>query len=114
NLSASMEGQVIVPPNVTVPAGSISASFTTMPAPQTVVPRYVLVQATYGISGSTQARLLEVDPAPGAPTLLAIGPATQEVIGGNPARASVGLVMPAPVGGGTVSLTTDNPSVIHV
>src|SRR6185437_15245134 len=64
-LSASMEGQIIVPPNVTVPAGSISASFTTMPAPQTVVPRYVLVQATYGISGSTQARLLEVDPAPG-------------------------------------------------
>ena len=103
-LSASMEGQVIVPPNVTVPAGALSASFTTTPAPQTVVPRWVLVQARYGTSGGTQARILEVDPAPGAPTLFAIGPASQDVVGGNPGRASVALVMPAPAGGGVVSL----------
>ncbi len=113
-LSASMEGQVIVPPNVTVPAGALSASFTTTPAPQTVVSRWVLVQARYGTSGGTQARILEVDPAPGAPTLFAIGPASQDVIGGDPGRASVALVMPAPAGGGVVSLSTDNPSVIQV
>jgi hypothetical protein len=46
--------------------------------------------------------------------LLAIGPASQDVIGGKSGRASVALVIPAPVGGGTVSLTTDNPSVIRV
>ncbi len=113
-LSASMEGQVITPASVTVPAGSMSATFTTTPAPQTVIPRWVLVQAHYGTSGGTQARVLEIDPAPGEPRLLAIGPASQEVIGGNPGRASVALVMPAPAGGAVVSLSTDNPSVIQV
>ena len=113
-LSASVEGQVIVPASVTIPAGSLSASFTTTPAPQTVVPRWVLVQAHYGNWGGSRARILEIDPAPGPATLLAIGPAGQDVIGGTPARVSVGLVMPAPAGGGVVSLTTDNPSVIQV
>ncbi len=113
-LSASMEGQVIVPATVTIPAGSLSASFTTTPAPETSVPRYVFVQAHYGTSGGLQAHILEVDPAPGPATLLAIGPAGQQVIGGNPARVSVCLVVPAPAAGGVVSLTTDNPSVIQV
>jgi len=113
-LSASMEGQVIVPPSVTLPAGSLSATFTTTPAPPTAISRYVLVQAHYGTSGGSQARILKVDPAPGVPTLLAIGPAGQDVIGGTPARASVGLVMPAPTGGGVVALSTDNPSIIQV
>jgi hypothetical protein len=109
-----MEGQVIVPATVTVPAGSKTATFTTTPAPVTAVPRWVLVQAHYGTSAGTQARLLEVDPAPGTPTLLAIGPAGQEVIGGQSGRASVGLAMPAPAGGGVVSLSTDNPAIIQV
>jgi hypothetical protein len=113
-LNASMEGQVITPQTITVPAGSLSATFTTNPAPETAIPRYVLVQANYGTSGGTQARVLEIDPAPGVPTLLAIGPAGQDVIGGNPGRASVGLQIPAPAGGATVSLTTDNPTYIHV
>src|SRR4029077_4716650 len=52
--------------------------------------------------------------APGPATLLAIGPAGQDVIGGTPARVSVGLVMPARPGGGVVSLSTDNPSVLQV
>src|SRR4029434_3992609 len=34
-LQGSMEGQVIVPQSVTIPAGSISATFTTTPAPET-------------------------------------------------------------------------------
>src|SRR5205814_1845483 len=68
----------------------------------------------YGTSGGLQARILEIDPAPGPATLLAMGPASQDLIGGNSGRASVALVIPAPAGGGTVSLTTDNPSVIHV
>jgi hypothetical protein len=113
-LQGSMEGQVIVPQNVTVPAGNMSASFTTMPAPETPFPRWVFIGADYGTSGGSQARILEIDPAAGPPTLLAIGPASQDVIGGNSGRASVALVIPAPPGGGTVSLTTDNPGVIHV
>jgi hypothetical protein len=109
-----MEGEVIVPQSVTIPAGSISANFTTSPAPETPFPRWVFIQGHYGTSGGSQARILEIDPAPGPATLLAIGPASQDVIGGKSGRASVALVIPAPVGGGTVNLTTDNPSVIHV
>jgi len=58
--------------------------------------------------------MLEVDPAPGPATLLAMGPAGQNVIGGQSGRATVALAMPAPTGGGVVNLTTDNPSIIHV
>jgi hypothetical protein len=113
-LQGSMEGQVIVPQSVTIPAGSISATFTTSPAPETPFPRWVFIQGSYGTSGGLQARILEIDPAPGPATLLAIGPASQDLIGGNSGRASVALVIPAPPGGGVVSLTTDNPSIIHV
>ena len=45
-LQGSMEGQVIVPQNVTIPGGSISATFTTTPAPQTPFPRWVFIQGT--------------------------------------------------------------------
>ena len=113
-LQGSMEGQVITPPSVTVPAGSISATFTTLPAPEVNAPHWVFIGARYGTNDGSQARILEVDPSPGPPTLLAIGPASQDVIGGKSGRATVGLAMPAPAGGGAVNLTTDNPSVIKV
>jgi hypothetical protein len=113
-LQGSMEGQVIVPPSVTVPAGSMSANFTTLPAPATTIARRVLVGGHYGAFGGTQTRSLQVDVGPNVPTLLAIGPAGQDVIGGTPGRGSVGLVVPAPAGGAVVNLTTDNPSVIHI
>jgi hypothetical protein len=109
-----MEGQVITPGSVTVPAGSISASFTTAPAPEVNAPHWVFIGAHYGTFNGSQARILEIDPAPGPATLLAMGPASQDVIGGNSGRATVALAIPAPVGGGVVNLTTDNPSVIHV
>ena len=78
------------------------------------MPSWVFIQARYGTSNGQQARILEVDPAPGVPTLFAIGPAGQDVIGGKSGRGSVALVMPAPAGGATVNLTTDNPTYIHV
>jgi hypothetical protein len=109
-----MEGQVIVPPSVTVPAGSINATFTTSPAPEVNAPHWVFIGARYGTTGGSQARLLEIDPAPGIPTLLAIGPAGQDLIGGNSGRASVGLVIPAPTGGAVVNLTSDDPSIVQV
>jgi hypothetical protein len=113
-LQGSMEGQVIVPPTVTVPAGSISATFTTSPAPEVNAPHWVFIGARYGTTGGSQARLLRIDPAPGVPTLLAIGPDSQDLIGGNSGRASVGLVIPAPAGGAVVNLTSDNPSIVQV
>jgi hypothetical protein len=114
SLQGSMEGQVITPPNVTVPAGSLSATFTTTPAPEVNASHWVFIGAQYGIFNGAQARILKIDPAPGPATLLAMGPASQDIIGGNAGRATVALAIPAPAGGAVVNLTTDNPSVIHV
>ena len=114
SVQGSMEGQVIVPSSVTVPAGSISATFTTTRAPEVNTPHWVFIGAHYGTFNGAQARILEVDPAPGPPTSLAMGPASQDVIGGQSGRASVALAIPAPAGGGSISLTTDNPSFIHL
>jgi hypothetical protein len=109
-----MEGQVITPPSVTAPADSISATFNTLPAPQVNAQHWVFIGARYGMFNGAQARVLRIDPAPGPATLLAIGPASQDVIGGHSGRATVALVIPAPAGGGVVNLTTDNPSIIHL
>src|SRR3954451_3401703 len=55
-LSGSMEGQVVAPPNVTVPAGSISATFT-ITAPPVPATFYVLIiQAGLGFTAGTQAK----------------------------------------------------------
>ena len=43
-----MEGQVITPPSVTVPAGSVSATFTTTAAPEVNAPHWVFIGARYG------------------------------------------------------------------
>src|SRR5438093_2937460 len=117
-LSGSMEGQVVTPPNVTVPAGGISANFT-ITAPQVNAPRYVLIQGAYGATGGNQAKLLEIDPGPpGAPTVRALGLTLSVnqfgVIGGASTRGTVSLVMLAPPAGGVVTLTSDNPSVVQV
>jgi hypothetical protein len=114
SLQGSMEGQVITPPSVTVPTGSVSATFTTTSAPEVNTPHWVFIGAHYGTFNGAQARILRIDPAPGPATLLAMGPASQDVIGGNSGRTTVALAIPAPAGGGVVNLTTDNPSVIHV
>ena len=79
-----MEGQVITPPNVTVPAGNLSATFTTLSAPQTALARYALVQAHYGTSGGSQARILEVDPSAGAPTLPRLARLARMLLGASP------------------------------
>jgi hypothetical protein len=99
-----MEGQVVTPPNVTVPAGSTSATFT-ITAPQVNTPHFVLIQGTYGTSGGTQAQLLEIDPGSrGTPTLLAMAIKPSSAIGGDSLVGTVQLIMPAPTGGGSVAL----------
>ena len=114
NLGASANGAQIAPASVTVPAGSTSASFSTIPAPQVNAATWVVFQARDNTSGVSMARLFAIQPAPGPATLLAIGPSGQDVIGGSTGRASVGpRHAVAPAGGGTVTLSTDNPTYIH-
>src|SRR5262245_4137516 len=113
-LSGSMEGQVVTPPEVTVPTGASAADFT-ITAPQVNARYYVLIQGTYGTTGGTQAALLEIDPGPPSPpNLFAMGVRPSALIGGASGRGTVELVMPAPPGGAVVTLASDNPSVVQV
>jgi hypothetical protein len=113
-LQGSMEGHVVTPPSVTIPAGSSSADFT-ITAPQVWATHWVFIGAHYGTSGGSQARLLQIDPGTGGtPTLLAMGARATDVVGGQSVRATVGLVVPAPPGGAVVSLESENPGVAQV
>jgi len=113
-LNGSMEGEVVTPGPVTIPAGAISANFT-ITAPQVNARHYVLIQARYGTFGGSHAKLLEIQPAPaGTPTVLTVGVNPRAVIGGNPTRGTVSLIMPAPAGGATVALSTSDPALAQV
>ncbi|WP_156023343.1 hypothetical protein [Terracoccus sp. 273MFTsu3.1] len=112
-LSGSMEGQVVTPPSVTVPAGSTSATFT-ITAPSVPATYYVLIQAGLGFTAGTQARLLEIRPGSTAPTLAGFSVSPTDIVSGTSTQGIVELVTSAPAGGGTVTLTSSNPAVLQV
>src|SRR4051812_30133910 len=113
-LSGSMEGQVVVPPNVTVPAGSTSATFT-ITAPSAVpATYYVLIQAGLGFTAGTQAKLLEIRPGSTATTLAGFSVSPTDIVSGTSTQGTVQLVTSAPAGGGVVNLTSSNPAVLQV
>src|SRR4051794_12989078 len=113
-LSGSMEGQVVVPPNVTVPAGSTSATFT-ITAPSVPATYYVLIQAGLGFTAGTQAKLLEIRPGSAAtPTLAGFSVSPTDIVSGTSTQGIVQLVTSAPAGGGVVTLTSSNPAVLQV
>jgi hypothetical protein len=112
-LSGSMEGQVVTPPNVTVPAGSTSATFT-ITAPSVPATYYVLIQAGLGFTAGTQAKLLEIRPGSTAPTLAGFSVSPTDIVSGSSTQGIVQLVTSAPAGGGAVTLTSSNPAVLQV
>ena len=113
-LSGSMEGDVVVPANVTIPAGSLSASFPITPPP-VARPNWVIIQASYGFDGQTQAKTLRVDPGPPGPSpLFAFGVSQNNLVGGTTVLGTVGLTVPAPPGGEVVTLLSQNTSVAQV
>src|SRR4051812_26086032 len=113
-LSGSMEGQVVVPPNVTVPAGSTSATFT-ITAPSAVpATYYVLIQAGLGFTAGTQAKLLEIRPGSAATTLAGFSVSPTDIVSGTSTQGTVQLVTSAPAGGGVVNLTSSTPAVPQV
>src|SRR3954465_13055974 len=112
-LSGSMEGQVVTPPNVTVPAGSTSATFT-ITAPPVPATYYVLIQAGLGFTAGAQAKLLEIRPGSTAPTLSGFSVSPTDIVSGSSTQGIVQLVTSAPAGGGVVTLTSSNPAVLQV
>ncbi len=113
-LSGSLEGQVVVPPNVTVPAGNMGANFT-ITTPPVLEPHWVVIQGEYGTFNGSQASTLEIDPGPpGPPTVFALGLSDSLVTAGDTVRGTVGSFAPAPAGGAQVKLRSANPSVVQV
>ena len=113
-LSGSMEGDVVVPAEVVVPAGGTSADFPITP-PKVARSHWVLIQASYGFTGMLHASTLRVDPGgPGPSKMFAIDVRPNAVVGGGTVRGTVGLSVPAPPGGATVSLASSDPSVAQV
>jgi hypothetical protein len=114
-VNGSMEGQVVTPSGgVTVPAGSKSATFT-ITAPQVNASYWVMIQASYGNDAGMHAAVLRIDPdQPAVPDLFAMGVDPTSVIGGASLQGTVGLTTPAPAGGTTVFLSSDDPSTVQV
>jgi len=111
-VNGSVEGRVVTPGPVTIPAGSTSASFT-ITAPDVNATHWVIIQASYGSGNSgMHGAVLEIDQdLPAIPGILTLTTDSSAVIGGQSMRGLVGLVTPAPVGGATIALSTDNPVV---
>ena len=115
SINGSLEGQVVTPRNVTIPAGSTSGTFT-ITAPDVTASYWVMIQAFYG-SGNNglHGAVLRVDPdVPATPAILTVSTDGPSAIGGQTMRGLVGLVTPAPAGGATVFLSSDNTAAVSV
>ena len=115
SVNGSLEGRVVTPSGVTVPAGSTSATFT-ITAPDVNASHWVMIQASYGSGNSgLHGVVLRVDPGQTAtPAILVLTTDGPSAIGGQPMRSLVGLATPAPVGGTTVFLSSDNTAAVRV
>jgi len=90
-----------VPATAVVPAGASSASLSVRTAAVTASTS-VAVTATYNGAGKTA----NVSVAPAALASIAVSPAS--IAGGSPATLAVALTGPAPTGGASVSLSSNN------
>ena len=113
-LSGSMEGDVVVPQDVTVPAGALSATFPITP-PKVARPHWVIIQGSVFPLGMLHAETLRVDPGgPGPSPLSAIDVRPNSAIGGASLTGTVGLSVPAPAGGASVSLVSSDTAHAQV
>ena len=100
-----------VPPNVTVPAGSSSATFAVTAGSTSSTSSSIITASAGGVS-----RTAGITVTTESPTLsnLFVGPLS--VTGGTSATGTVTLTAPAPANGSgvTVSLSSDNPSIASV
>jgi hypothetical protein len=96
---------------VNVPAGSRSASFT-ITTGDANFSHWGMIQASYGSGDSgLHGAVLRVDPdVPAIPSLLAFGINPTSTTAGGSVRGVVGLVTPAPPGGATITLSSNNPA----
>ncbi|HSY50113.1 MAG TPA: RHS repeat-associated core domain-containing protein [Thermoanaerobaculia bacterium] len=101
---------VSVPANVTVVAGSTSATFMLSTSSAVSSATTATVRASVGTTSVTAT--LAVEPPPVALASLVLSPATVE--GGLPVNATVTLTNPAGTGGALVAVTSDDLSIASV
>jgi hypothetical protein len=99
---SSSDKSASVPATVTVGAGLSSAQFAITTS---VVFKSTVVTVTASTDGSNQSTKFNVDP----PFQIAVTPS--EIVGGNTATGTVTLAGPAPAGGLTFTLSTENDEV---
>jgi C1A family cysteine protease len=110
NSSSSNTSAFPVSSTYTVPAGQTSASFTSQ-AGTVTSPANVLVTASY--NGSSLQAPVTVDPA-AQPAMSGLAASPTTVLGGGVVNFAITLNGPAPAGGATVSLTSNNTSALPV
>ncbi len=109
-LSSSNTAAANVPASVTIPAGSISVTFTTT---TTSVTASTLVTITAAQGGTTRTAALTVIPVVPV-TLSAVSLNPTSVTGGNPSTGTVTLSGAAPAGGTAVTLSSSNTAAANV
>ena len=113
-VSGSMEGTVVAPQDVTVPAGLMSADFP-ITTPVVARPHWVVIQASEWPNGLLHAATLRVDPGGTGPNpLFAIDVRPNSAIGGTSLLGTVGLSVPAGTGGTVVALESSDPAHAQV
>jgi hypothetical protein len=115
SINGSLAGRVVTPASVTIPAGSTRGTFTITP-PDVTASEWVMIQAFYGPGNNgLHGAVLRVDPdVPATPAILTLSTDGPSAIGGQTMRGVVGLVTPAPAGGSTVFLSSDNTAAVRV
>jgi len=108
NLTSSWWWVAETPPSCYVPAGLTTSSFT-VPTPPIDFIATSTINASY--NGTTQSGIITVVPSgtPFGPSSLAFNPTS--VAGGASATGNLLFTYPAPAGGATLQLSSDNPLV---
>jgi len=104
---SSSSPSATVPPSVAVAAGTFTATFTVTTSPVSVAAT-ATVTATYGAAKTAS---LTVNPAPSGPAYLSnLTLSSTAITGGSGATGTMTLSSPAPAGGTTVALHSNNPA----
>ena len=103
---ASSNPAVKVPASVTIPVGAQSATIT---ATTSVVSSNTPVTITGSFSNTSKSANVTLLPVPPPGTLSSLGMFPNVVSGGSSTIGIIGLTNPAPAGGYTVTLSTNNP-----
>ncbi|HEV8687592.1 MAG TPA: hypothetical protein VGQ84_09965 [Gaiellaceae bacterium] len=111
-LAANYPDRLIVPPTVTVPAGSTSATFTVTPGQTTVNAASVMISGEYG--GVTAGDILFIYPETPALELNGFTVSTSTPSPGGVVQGTVSIQFPATAGGIVVMLGSTDPALAAV